>query len=309
MNIFRYYNQNRKFIWLVINAIIILIIALQAINDILKEQKQNRISSNNIINEKDYENNLNINVLISEEMVEKEDELIIDQFIRYCNVKKIQEAYELLTDNCKEELFPTIEIFKQNYWNIHFSTTKLYSKENFIGNTYKVKLYEDILSTGSINSNVIEDYYTLEKNKSITKLNINHYIGDKNINNIKTDDNLTINVIKKQIYKEYEKYEIEITNLTYNTILLDSKENTKSMYLIGDNNVRYYSLSHEVQNENLVLKPKSTMTISIKYNKEYNSNRLVNQLVFSDIVLNYDLYKSEGIKSNYKDRKIIKVNV
>ena len=309
MNIFRYYIQNRKFIWLVIIAIIILIIALQAINGILKEQKQNRISSNNTINEKDYENNLNINVLISEEMVEKEEELIIDQFIRYCNARKVEEAYELLTDNCKEELFPTIEIFKQNYFNIHFSTTKLYSKDNFIGNTYKVKLYDDILSTGSINSNIIEDYYTLEKSKNIIKLNIANYIDNKNINKTKTDSDLQIKVIKKQIYKEYEKYEIQVTNLTYNTILLDSKETTKSMYLIGDNNVKYYSLSHEVLKESLILKPKATMTISIKYNKEYNSNRVVNQLVFSDIILDYDLYQSKENRNDYKDRKNIKVSI
>lgn len=309
MNIFRYYNQNRKFIWLVIIAIITLIIALQAINGILKKQKEDRISSNNTINEKEYENNLNINVLISEESVKENEELIIDQFIRYCNAGKIQEAYNLLSDNCKKELFPTIEVFKQNYYNIHFSKTKLYSKGNFTGNTYKVKLYDDILTTGSVNNNLIEDYYTIEKSKDITKLNIGNYIGNKNINKTKTDENLQIKVLKKQIYKEYEKYEIEITNLTYNTILLDSKESTKSMYLIGDNNVRYYSLSHEVLKENLILKPKATITIEIKYNKEYNSNKVVNQLVFSDIILDYNLYENKENKSDYEDRKTIKVTI
>lgn len=306
MNIFRYYNQNRKTIWLVIIAIIILIIAIQAINNIIKNQ--NVKTSNNTINEKEYENNLNINILISNESVEEDEKLIIDQFIRYCNAGKIQDAYNLLTENCKNELFPTIEHFKNNYYNIYFLTTKLYSKEHFVVDTYKIKLYDDILSTGNVNTNAIEDYFTLEKQKDDTiKLNISNYIGNKKINIKNTDENLQIKIVKKDIYKEYEKYELEVTNLTYNTILLDSKENTKTMYLVGDNNVKYYSISHEILKENLIIKPKATVKISIKYNKEYNSNRTVNQVVFSDIIPNYELYQNTQKKSEYKDRTTLKV--
>lgn len=307
MNIFRYYHQNRKMIWLVIIAIIILIIAIQALNNSVKNQNKN--NSNNIINEKEYENNLNINVLISEEKVKEDEELIIDQFLRYCNAKKVEEAYALISEDCKKELFPTIEYFKQNYYNPQFSTTKLYSKEHFTGNTYKIKLYDDILTTGSVNNNSTEDYFTIKKENNSVKLNISNYIDSKNINKSSTNDKLQVKVIKKQIYKEYEKYEIQITNLTYDTILLDSKENTKSMYLVGENNVRYYSLSHELLNENLIIKPKATISIFIKYNKEYNSNKIVNQLVFSDVILNYDLYKEKEKKSEYEDRNIIKVNI
>lgn len=307
MNIFRYYHQNRKMIWLVIIAIIILIIAIQALNNIVKNQNKN--NSNNIINEKEYENNLNINVLISEEKVKEDEELIIDQFLRYCNAKKVEEAYALISEDCKKELFPTIEYFKQNYYNPQFSTTKLYSKEHFTGNTYKIKLYDDILTTGSVNNNSTEDYFTIKKENNSVKLNISNYIDSKNINKSSTNDKLQVKVIKKQIYKEYEKYEIQITNLTYDTILLDSKENTKSMYLVGENNVRYYSLSHELLNENLIIKPKATISIFIKYNKEYNSNKIVNQLIFSDVILNYDLYKEKEKKSEYEDRNIIKVNI
>lgn len=306
MNIFRYYNQNRKTIWLVIIAIIILIIAIQAINGIIKQEKSNK-NNEIIINKKDYENNLNINVLISDETVKEEKELVIDQFLRYCNASKIEEAYSLLTENCKEQLFPSVEYFKQNYYNIHFSNTKLYSKENYRANTYKVTLYDDILSTGSINKNSIEDYYTIETNDGISKINISNYIGEKSFySKGYTDKNLQVKVVKKQVYKEYEQYEIQVTNLTYNTILLDSKENTKTIYLVGKNDVKYYSLSHEVLINNLIVKPKSTTTIFIKYNKEYNSNQTVNKLVFSDIILDYDSYQNKNEKA---DRETLIVNM
>ena len=73
MNFLRYYNQNRKSIWLVIIAIIILIIAIQVINFIVKNNIENtRNNRNEIIDKNDYKNNLDISVLITDEEVQEE---------------------------------------------------------------------------------------------------------------------------------------------------------------------------------------------------------------------------------------------
>ena len=305
-NIFRYYNQNKRSIWLAIIAIIIIIIAIQAINKIVKDKNSSN-NPNNIVNYEDYKNNPDINVLITEAEVKENGELIIDQFLRFCNANKIEEAYTLLTDSCKQELFPTIEEFKGNYYSKNFSVKKLYSKEKYTGNTYKIKLYEDILKNGDTKN--IEDYFTIQKENGITKLNINNYIQTKEINKTSENEYLKIEVTKRKIYKEYEEYELRVTNLTYKTILLDSKESTKTMYLKGKNSVSYYALSHEVLLNNLCIRPKATQSLSIKYNKEYNSNQTINQLIFEDVILNYDEYKSKVKKSEYTDRTIFKINV
>ncbi len=309
MNILSYYHQNRKKIWTVIMAIIILIIAIQAINGIVENKKNKKDISNNTINANQYKNNLNINILLSEEDVQKQEELIIDQFLRYCNANKIEEAYDLLTKTCKEQLFPTIDIFKVNYMNQYFLETKLYKKQYYLENTYLITLYQDALSTGSISTGTIQDYFTIEKENNDIKLNICNYIGDKGINRNKTEDFLTVKVIKKHVYKDYEQYEMQVTNLTYNTILLDSQEDTKTMYLEGKNNVKYYSLSHEILKENLIIKPKATVSLFIKYNKEYNSNQTVKQLVFSDIILDYEQYQQSTKKNDYQDRKTITITL
>lgn len=306
MNIIRYYNQNKKTIWIAIIAIIIIIIAIQAINKIVKDKNSSN-NPNNIVNYQDYKNNPDINVLITEVEVKENGELIIDQFLRFCNANKIEEAYALLTDSCKQELFPTIEEFKGNYYSKNFSVKKLYSKEKYIGNTYKIKLYEDILKNGDTKNT--EDYFTIQKENGITKLNINNYIQTKEINKTSENEYLKIEVTKRKIYKEYEEYELRVTNLTYKTILLDSKESTKTMYLKGKNSVSYYALSHEVLLDNLCIRPKATQSLLIKYNKEYNSNQTINQLIFEDVILNYDEYKSKVKKSEYTDRTIFKINV
>lgn len=307
MNIIRYYNQNRIFIWTIIIAIIILIIAIQALNNIVKNQKDNK-AIENIIREEDYKNNLSIDVLLSDEDVKEEEELIIDQFIRYCNAGKIERAYNLLTDDCKKELFPTIDYFKKNYYNTIFNSTKLYSKEKLYSDTYKIKYYEDILSSGNINTSNIEDYYTIKYEGDIVKLNISNYIGSKKLKTIYENKKIKIKVISKKIFKEYEEYEIEVSNLSDKTILLDSKEKTKTVYLKGKKDVKYYSLLYEVLNDNLIIKPKGIRKLNIKFSKEYNSNNKINGMVFSDIIMDYEEYKNEKVKRNYKDRNSISID-
>ena len=245
----RFYNQNRKKIFIVIFSIIILIMLLNAFKEMLKKSSEREEQAyNNYINEqkqKEYKENPDIKKTISDIQVEEKKELIVDQFIRYCNAGQIENAYNLLTDDCKSELYPTIEVFINNYFKIVFNTTKLYSKEIYSGNTYKVKLYEDMLSTGNVSSGAIEDYYTIEKNDNVAKLNISNYIGSKKINKSASNDKLNVSVVSKKIFKEYEIYTIEIQNLTNKSIILDSMEDTKSTYLTGNGDVKYYCLVHE----------------------------------------------------------------
>lgn len=308
MNFLRYYNQNRKSIWLVIIAIIILIIAIQVINFIVKNNIENtRNNRNEIIDKNDYKNNLDISVLITDEEVQEEKELIVDQFIRYCNSGKVQDAYNLLTDDCKEKIFPTIEQFEKNYININFSNTKLYSKQVFNGNTYKIKLYENILSTGNISSNYIEDYFTIKRIGIETKLNICGYIESKELNKKIENGEYKVEIKEVQVFKDYIEYKIEFNNLTTKTILIDSKEKTRTTYLVGKNDANYYALAYENLTENLLVKPQEIKTIIIKFDKEYTTNNEINKLVFSDVIIDYDKYKDINKKSEYKDRMKIEI--
>lgn len=308
MSILKYYYQNKNIIWIGGMAIIVIIIAIQTINGAIK--KQNNMNENNIVtSQKEYQNNLDISVLISDTDVKEKKELIIDQFIRYCNAKEIEKAYSLLSQECKEELYPTLKDFEENYYNVNFSATKLYSKELFRANTYKIKLYDDVVKTGTINTKHIEDYYTMIKENDENKLNISNYIETKESNKRIKNENLEMRIIKRQIYKEYEQYKIEITNLTNKTIALDSRESTKNMYIVGNKDVKYYSRLHEIITDNLIVRPNAKIILNIKYSKEYNSNNTVKYLAFSDIILDYEEYLNVKNKSEYKNRLNIMMNI
>ena len=57
----------------------------------------------------------------------------------------------MLTDKCKELVYPSLKSFKLNYYdNVFKGEKKAYSFENWFGNTYYVKLTSDALSTGKV---------------------------------------------------------------------------------------------------------------------------------------------------------------
>lgn len=251
---------------------------------------------------------------ISEEK-QKTNKQVMENFISYCNNKEIEKAYSLLTDECKEMVFYSdINNFANNYINRIYTTPKTYSMQSWvtgIGYTYKVKILDDILSTGKVNeSNVIEDYYTIvEQDDGELKLNISGYIGRKNINKQSTNSNITIVAESKDVYKDYEIYNFKVQNATQNAVMLDSKEATDTVYLKNTNESKFIGYVYEVEDSRLVVNAGYTKTIKIRFNKVVSNKIEIKSVSFDDIITNYDNYKSTLNKKEYIDRLKIIVNL
>ena len=285
MRILGFYNRNRFTIWVVIAAIIVFLAILRLLNSLVIKQEEE--SRNSVFkDERLYENKIDIKEQISENAIEKNEELIIDKFIKYCNAKDTTNAYKLLTDECKKNLFPTINDFEKNYVFVNFNTEKLYSKETYYINTYKVYFYENMLSTGVISSSSIQDYYTIVEENGEIKLNIGGYIGEEKINKSYKKTKLNIEILKKDVYQDYEIYQLNVANITDKTIILDTKNSTKTIYILGDDDMAYYSASHEKIDQNLTIKPNSLNILTIKFMKEYNTGDS-NSIVFKDVIYDY----------------------
>ena len=217
----RFYNQNRKAIWLTIGIIVFIIITIQMLEYWTKNRKKNNVnnSNNNISEEKPNEYNdvyieSNESVISGDKVSSKKikDEVkIIDKFFTYCNNNEIDKAYELLTDECKEEMFPTVQKFEQLYFKKIFSNGKATASIEFLnGRTYKVNIREDALSTGKFEETALQDYITIKNVDGKEKININRYIGRSVLNKSKTQGNITIEVLERNRYTAYEKYKIKV---------------------------------------------------------------------------------------------------
>lgn len=303
-NIRRFYYQNKDKIWKIIIFIVFIIIMLQVINYIIKKKSEEDFL-NTIIQEKNEDQNISNTSSLTGEYVNeeklKEDTDIINDFLNLCNNQNFQEAYDLLTEECKETLFNTFDIFKTTYCDEIFYNRKNYKIENWIGNTYKIRIYEDPLATGKVSEDMaIQEYFTVVKNK----LNINNYIGREEINKSVSQNNITINVLYRDVFKEYESYKIEVINNTNNTIMLDDGQENQTVYVEDKNNIKYEISTSETIYSDLKIRAGETRIYEMKFTSTYISTKQIDKMVFEKVILNYDEYIKQI--NNYTDNvKII----
>lgn len=292
--IMRYINQNKRQILFVIGAVVGLIIVIQLLNSFAKIQLNNGETTQEVSSQgkKIYNPNKTIlaNTTVGETQA-KENSKIIKEFVSYCNIQEIQKAYDLLTDECKEVLYPTLEKFNQNYCQKVFNGQKTYNIQSWMTKgknyTYKVRFLEDILATGKYNIEALEDYITIVNNGNIIKININSYIAREKINKEKESQNLKISVIHRDVYKSYEEYKIKVTNNSNEDILLDSLETVDGIKLIKkEGKVTYQALTNEITEYDLEVPSKNTKIVKIRFSRDYNPAREVDSIQFSNIIMN-----------------------
>ena len=285
----RFYDQNRKGIWIAVIVIALFVILLQLINSFVAKDNENKRNLINLNTSKVNTGSKNVTVTsgdtsalgesLSTTKVEK-DSKIISTFFDNLNNEKFEDAFNMLTDECKEEMFSTVDELKEDYYNNIFGgERKSFEVENWVNNIYKVDIVPDMLATGkSNNGEVMQDHITIDDDK----LNINNYIGRTKIDKSKEEDGVKITVNYKDAYMDYEKYNITIENNGNTAITLDTLNNPKTMYIEDKNEIKYSSYNHELTKEQMETSVGETKTVEIKYYSNYVSTKDIRKIVFSD---------------------------
>ena len=314
----RWYNQNRKVIWRVVTIIIFLILMLQVFNYFAKINNNKQTTYENKTEISDITKKYNDVSVSDDKSVVSQQKMsisqinsleVINNFFKYCNEKNIKDAYNLITDECKKELYPTLEKFKNNYYKPVFENSKKeVSVENWINDIYKIKISDDFLSSGKYSKdNTKQDYITIkEEGEDIYKLNINGYIGGEELNKESEQKDVNIKVIRKNTYMDYETYTFKVTNKSKKNILIDSLQNINSMYIEDKSGMKYSAYTHEIALPRLVVTPEKTQEITIKYYSKYGSEKEIKAICFSKIFLDYDINNimNSAIYGDYCEIKI-----
>lgn len=103
----------------------------------------------------------------------KQNQKLITEFIEYCNNGQIEQAYKMISSNCKLEKYKTIEEFKNKYYKKIFNIKQNHKIELQNDTTYKIIFTEDMLLSGSAGKNERIDYYNIIKERDGNKININ----------------------------------------------------------------------------------------------------------------------------------------
>ena len=125
------------------------------------------------------------------------------------------------------------------------------------------------------------------------------------MNKIAENNGIKITVLKQEIYKDYEIYEIKAENNTDKTILLDTMSSSKKIYIMDNSNIKNTIAINEIADSLLQITSYGAKTISMKFNKNYNSSSITKKVIFTDIVEDKDKYEQE----NTTDRLKIEVEI
>jgi len=309
MNIKRNIDKNGKLIFYIVITIIFIFFGIKSLNSHLevqeiKEKEQIELNQNNAIQEP---------TIIENKIESNSIEVTIKSFINYCNNREIENAYKMLTEECKNAMFSNIQDFETNYINNIFNEKRTFDLERWstYGNkiTYLVTLYGELLATGGI-ENSTQEYWTfvIDKNGNF-KLNINNYIYGEDLNIEKSNQNIKVKISHVDIYENYQELQITFTNNSNKTICLTGNELKNNIYLQDSNGVNYMSLNSGFDSgKTILLNPNSSETFDIKFNKNYNINNLTRYLILNNVILDYDEYLNSEDKTNYLNKTSIKID-
>ena len=130
--------------------------------------------------------------------------------------------------------------------------------------------------------------------------------GYKNIEDIKVGDmvlthrNRFMPVLRNGGEVDKEIYKLKVTNKSKYTILLDDRKDVDAMYIKDQNDVEYHAYTHEITDSELTLDPRQTKEIEIKYYNKYGSDKEIEEMVFSRMILDNDAYQIYDDKTQYK---------
>ena len=245
------------------------------------------------------------------EKLKKPINTTIDTYFNYCNNKQYNEAYAMISEECKKVYFPTIEGFKE-YIDIVFNENKIYYLQNFSNYNgvyiYRMRIMEDLMATGLTGKDELyfyEEKIALkeEQNGNIS-LSLRQFITTENMDEIYEDAYVKIWVEQRDVFYEQESYHIKVKNKTSNTVVLaDTQESKEILLQVGSEN----RVSNN-NNLNVVIYPNETREYTLNFTKFFDEENSVKGLFFNAVRIlpeysgltdlkNYEISKAERLYS------------
>ena len=210
---------------------------------------------------------------------------LIETYFNYCNSKQYENAYHMLSQTCKDEYFPSIEIFKQ-YVDIVFNEDKIYYIQDFSNKDnvyiYRMRILEDIMKTGLTGKKDLsyyEEKVIIEEKDGQLFLSIREHITTDELDGVYEDDYIKIWLEEKAVGYETEKYTIKIKNKTSNyAVLVDGTEESEALLKVGIENRKQLD-----DNLTIVLLPEKTETYELTFTKFYDEADIADTLIFGAV--------------------------
>lgn len=248
---------------------------------------------------------------VSKEQYE-EDYNLVNTFLQFCNERKVEDAYNLLSNECKTEIYPTLETFTNRYYNTIFNRKREFvlqawiSTKNYI--VYRIRYTNNMLATGTYDENdVYQDYITLNRKTDTEKISLGNFVDAEYYNIVTETEEIKATVTKRILCTAYEEYEIKFKNKTEKTILLNNLKNSATIKLITEHGTEYNAQTTKIFLNDLIIAPGEVITISIRFKKSISADNVSKEIQLLDIIKDYETYiQNEDI---YTDMAKITIKV
>lgn len=276
LKIRRFIKKNRKKVIFVVITVAIII----AINYILKNMPEEEIPKTT------YEPN--VAVMDESEVPKKwhsEIENRIKTFVDYCNNKEYQKAYDMISDDCKDAIYPVIGDFKE-YVDKRFQVKRIYSIQNFSNISkqyiYDVNFMSDFMATGSTGTNYgyVQEKFVFTEDDNSLKFAIGGFVRTNILDAFVEDENLKIVTKKKIVYYDHETYTVDITNKTDYPIVLGNGTGEDEIAISVNEQLREETNINAV---NVVLQPNESRTFTFVFEKYCDDGYAPQAMYFTDV--------------------------
>lgn len=211
----------------------------------------------------------------------------IDEYMGYCNAANWAEAYNMLSDTCKEIIFDNSLDNFMDYAYKKMPTEKKYAIQDFSndGNTYiyQIKYADDMLATGLTNTTYqfTEEKIVFKKKKNgKLEMAVGNFVDYGDIKNVFENDYLKVDVKSVVKYYSIEEYVVKITNRTDDTIVIaDGAEGKEVLLNLVSSDTRERM---NIDND-IVLGPKKSTTVRLKFEKFYDNDDDAKSMIFNSV--------------------------
>ena len=214
-------------------------------------------------------------------------EVFIENYVKYCNNRDYVSAYNLISEDCKENFFGNSYNNFVNYVSEKFDGTKSYAIQSYSTANdkyiYSVKLYDNFLATGLTN----QSYRYVEEKMAISYdedgnivFSVGNYMESQELQYQASNDYLVARVTKSVEKYSFIVYNLELTNRSnYTVVVQDGNTDDTELYInIGDE-----TRGCVEEETDIVLDPGETKNVAISFSKFYDSDSDVDGLVLNAV--------------------------
>lgn len=227
-------------------------------------------------------------------------EELIGKFVDYCNNKDYENAYNLLSKDCQENIYPDMDLFKE-YVDSIFVNKKMYNIKNFSNKDnkyiYNVSILNDILASGMNEKDdeyVYSEKYVIFEEDGELKLSIREYIGRDELTYMYEDDYMKIKIESVDIHYDHIIYKIRIANKSENCIVFADYSEDYEIAL--ETSEGFKRMANDIL-EVISVEEGETKEFELRYTIFFDESTQINDMLFDYI----RIYKDRDSYKNGED--------